>query len=54
MILESERLILRLWEKDDANALYELARDEKCGFKFAFLDEAKSLVVNCVTRSMWE
>lgn len=26
---------------------------EKCGFAFAFLDEPRSLVVNCMTREMW-
>lgn len=31
MILETERLILRPWEKEDVNALYELAQDSHVG-----------------------
>ena len=27
---------------------------EKCGFAFEFLDESRSMVVNSVTRAMWE
>lgn len=26
---------------------------EKCGFRFAYLDEAHSMVVNCMTREEW-
>lgn len=31
MILETKRLVLRLWKKEDANVLYELARDVHVG-----------------------
>ena len=31
MILQTERLILRPWEEDDAESLYEYAKDERVG-----------------------
>ncbi len=31
MYLETERLFLRPWKKEDAKALYELAKDPKIG-----------------------
>ena len=31
MILETERLILRQWEKSDAESLYKYAKDERVG-----------------------
>ena len=31
MRLETERLVLRPWEKSDAEALYEIAKDPRVG-----------------------